>query len=181
MVIKRLLLFFAIIVLYKFSLNLYRLVKSQTLFQKYLNWLKNDEDTDLGFHKSEFVLLMTKANVKDSYFPLSQPIGYGFVSNSNVSTFHNFPSNIIEFVKFTVNMFQEAIGTYRRRMIETFNPFFWIETVIFLPKTLFSYLGVSPESLFIKILQVIWWIIAPIAIIARDYLLSIAIEFFRQG
>ncbi len=43
-------------------------------------------------------------------------------------------------------------------MIETFNPLYWIEAVINLPKQLLNYLGLPSESIVIKIAQLMWWI-----------------------
>jgi len=59
-------------------------------------------------------------------------------------------------------MFNEAIGYYRDRTVEAFNPLYWVETLIYLPRTLLSYIGVNPENVVVKSLQVLYWLISPI-------------------
>ena len=65
-----------------------------------------------------------------------------------------------DIVRITLGMFHRAIGVYRSRMIETINPLYWIETIIFLPRQILNYLGVTPESVIIKIAQLIYWLAA---------------------
>ena len=47
-------------------------------------------------------------------------------------------------------------------MIDRFNPLYWIETALHLPKVVLTYLGLPPESVFIKGALIIWWGIAGI-------------------
>lgn len=35
---------------------------------------------------------------------------------------------------------------------------YWIEALIYLPREVLGYLGVSAESAFVKVAQIIWWI-----------------------
>jgi hypothetical protein len=53
------------------------------------------------------------------------------------------------------------LGIYRSRILETFNPLYWVEFVVCLPKHIITYLGVSPESTVIRIVQVLYWVFAP--------------------
>ena len=56
----------------------------------------------------------------------------------------------------------EAKGNYWSKFINSFNPFYWLRIIIFIPKYLFSYLGIKEKSFLIKIFQLIYWLIAVI-------------------
>jgi len=67
-----------------------------------------------------------------------------------------------EFAGARVEMVYEAIGFCRDRLLETFNPAYWIEAVIYLPRKMLAYVGLSPESLAARILQVIYWVLSAV-------------------
>jgi len=54
--------------------------------------------------------------------------------------------------------FDDAIGIYLSRIKESPNPLYWLDLVICLPKNALCYLGAKPETVIIKILQIVWWI-----------------------
>lgn len=87
-----------------------------------------------------------------------EPLGYVYVRTGGASIFQNFPNAREDYAHSVVRMFHQATGVYRSRMIETFNPLYWIEAVINLPKQLLNYLGLPSESIVIKIAQLMWWI-----------------------
>lgn len=62
-----------------------------------------------------------------------------------------------DMAQITVSMFHQAIGTFKARAKESLNPISWIEFIITLPKAVLTYLGVKPEHVAIKILQLIYW------------------------
>lgn len=149
---------FLIIFIYKFlknSYNLYRIKKIQFYF---LTIFTDKVDNRVYETKDEAINLFKNAGIEDSFFPISQPIGFGQVANSNTSTFTNYPSNLNIFVAAELKMFNRAIGIYKKRIKECFNPFYWIDTVLFLPKTIFQYIGIRPGSIFVKISNLIYWL-----------------------
>ncbi len=60
-------------------------------------------------------------------------------------------------------MLHEAIGTYRARIFETFLPMYWIELLLYLPREILRYLGLPPESLATKTLQLFYWFLGLVA------------------
>ena len=44
-------------------------------------------------------------------------------------------------------------------MKNAFNPLWWIDTLIFLPRAVLTYINISAESVIIRIGQLIWWMI----------------------
>jgi hypothetical protein len=111
-------------------------------------------------NKLQIVRLFKNAGIQDQTLPSIDPIGFGYVQTSHPTVFNNLTFKRNDFVNATIGMFYESIGVYRYRMLETINPLYWIESIIFLPKTLLNYLGVSPESVVIKIVQLFYWVIS---------------------
>ena len=60
----------------------------------------------------------------------------------------------------TCQMILEAKGIFKERILETFNPIYWIESAIFLPKHTLMYLGIKPDNIILKLLQLAWFILA---------------------
>jgi hypothetical protein len=150
---------FLVIVGLKLLINLSKYIQCKRYRDKYFLWLAGSKkELLLVEHKSQVIKLFKDAGVKDNVVGVAQPLGYGQIQVGGTSVFANFPHRREDIVKFTFNMFGEAIGVYRSRTLEAFNPLYWIEFIINLPKHSLSYLGVSPESVVIKIFQLIYWI-----------------------
>ena len=67
-----------------------------------------------------------------------------------------FPSTRTEFSVTVLNMFEEAEGVFRKNMLDSFNPFYWIDLIVFLPKSLLAYIGISSEVTAYKICNVLF-------------------------
>lgn len=128
--------------------------------EKYWKWLLADRNLHLVQNKQKVKHLILNANVKDIYAPYVEPAGYGQLYTTKMSTLDNFPCNREDIVKYTVVMFNDAIGTYKRRALETINPLYWIQLIIYLPKRLLQYFGYEKDNFFVKFLQFLWWIIS---------------------
>ena len=152
--------------------------RMKSLHYKYWCWLASNEGfADLAKSRSSFKSLMKKADIDDCIVPKTIPTGYMSVAHVNYPVLEQFPSREESFVVATNTKMLEAMGVFKSRCIETVNPIYWINTVIFLPKKVISYLGVSAESILIKLAQLIWWIVCLIITIINfiypDYLRNI--------
>ena len=71
----------------------------------------------------------------------------------------------------------EAKGTFKHRIIENFSPLFWIDCVLFLPRTVLEYMGVDGNGVITKVFQLLYWAAAPLLLVFRDklsqYILSL--------
>ena len=157
--VRTLLIVAACLLLLKFVLNLTRYLRIKRYLTKYKKWLYS-RDMKFLETKAQVVRLLKEADVKDGRVSVSQEVGYGHLQVAQVSILDNFPNLDQGISDGTQRMFYEAIGTYRARMLDTFNPLYWIESLIYLPRELLSYLGVPAESVVVKIGQVVWWILA---------------------
>lgn len=149
---------FCLIFCYKLISNVFNLIKLTYYKKHFINFLNGKSNNALQ-HKNQLIYLFKNANVEDVFFTISHLTGYGFVQHSDVSVFGNYPSKELRFSKTINKKFENALGVYKSRIFECFNPIYWIICVIFLPKSILSYLGISAESIFIKILQIAYWAI----------------------
>jgi hypothetical protein len=148
---------FLIVLALKFLMNFSRYFQCKRFLAEYERYVNEPKWT---FVESEpqVVKLFSSAGVKDSTFSHVEEIGYGNLQSSRPSVFNNMSVRREDVVHITLRMFHKSIGVYRSRMLDTINPLYWIETIIYLPKQILNYLGVVPESAIIKIAQIIYWI-----------------------
>ena len=153
----------------KIILNLSKFIQCKYYLKKYKKWLGNQSWVFLE-KKIKVSSLIKGAGLSDCYVPYAEPIGYGYIATHEMSVLNNFPHNRRDIAQLTVELFHNAIGVYKSRMYETVNPLFWIETFIYLPKTIFTYLGAKADSFLVKSFQILWWIIdAIIAVLIAVY------------
>lgn len=164
MFIKILLLFILILII-KASYNLYYLFSIKKYFNKYCDYLNNHKDWYITRNKQKIVALLKKANVKDSFLPSAEPIGFGYVQTGNFSVFDNLALIRVDVVRTVGQFLKEAEGVFLNRLKETFNPIFWFELFIFLPKNIFNYLGIKEKSFIINFFQLFWWLLNLVSII----------------
>jgi len=145
------------LILYKFITNFIKYLQTKKYLKIYLDWIK-EPNWEIYQHKSLVVKLILEAGVQETFVPNSQPLGFGQVANSEIPVLHNFGINNSNIIGLTVVKFKDAIGVYKRGFLNAFNPIYWIEFFVFLPKNLLKYIGIQSENSFVKFLQVIYWI-----------------------
>ncbi len=149
------------LLLLKFVLNLARFVRMKRYLEKYKKWHSTRDEKFLE-SKSQVVRLVRDAGVSDQRISVSEHVGYGNLRVTEASVMDNFPHLSQDMSSAAQRLMREAIGTYRARMRETFNPLYWIEYLVYLPREVLDYLGVPAESIFVKVLQIVWWAIGTI-------------------
>lgn len=174
---------FLLIVVYKFLTNLLHYFRIRTLHKYFCEFMDNKRD-NMNLYRQEVLSLFEKAHVKDIKIPISERVGFGQIVNASVSVFSMFPSLRPQFSSTTLNMFEETEGVFRKNMIDSFNPFYWIDLIIFLPKTLLAYIGISSEITSYKIcnllLTFIWWILGVLVLYFKPQLQHFIIELTRN-
>lgn len=182
MAIKLLFLFFGII-MFKFSTNYIAYRKCIKYRKDYLYWASSSCE---GFeeHRSEIIKLMNRAGIPDSRIPISQAINPIQLTSHAASVFANFPTKNPQLAASMYAKFDDVVGVYRTRWQEAFNPLFWIETVVFLPKSVILYIGADLEKPALRLCNVlatiIWWIIVFLLYLFGGNLYNYVIEFLSQ-
>lgn len=150
---------FAIIIAIKIILNLWKFLSVKRYLKLYKSYVEEPRNS-FAQHKSQIIRLFQAASIEEPHVSHIEHEGYGHLTSGTVSTFANLMNTDYSVVSFNVFAFNQAIGVFRTRMFESLNPLFWIEAIIMLPKHILSYLGASPESLIIKISQILFWLIS---------------------
>jgi hypothetical protein len=141
----------------KLIVNCQRYIRTRIYFKRYKKYIE-DPTWDFHEYKHQFIKLFKDAGINDSLVPVVNPVGMGLVQTANVSFFSNVNITREDIVNLMIKSFHEAIGVYRSRIIETFNPLFWLEFVVFLPMKIFKYLSLNVEKRGYKVIQVIYWL-----------------------
>lgn len=114
-------------------------------------------------HKTQIINYIKNAGVKDKFIPVVQTLGYGKLASSSVSLFDNISNQRQDIAQVALESLYEAKGNYWFRFINSFNPFYWLKIILFIPKHFFSYLGIKDDSIIIKILQLVYWLLGIVA------------------
>ncbi len=156
MLINLLIVFLAVLFI-RFIIIFSKYIQCKHYFDEYKKFIE-DGGWQVTESSLQIIKLFRDAGVEDTTVSHVEEIGYGHLQSYRPSVFRNISNKRVDIVNIVLAMFHKAIGTYRNQMIETINPIFWIETVIFLPRQFLSYLGVSPDNLASKILQTLYWL-----------------------
>lgn len=158
---------FLAIVAFKATSNFIKYKRCQKLSKMHLEWLADKSDKFTQY-KGEILSLFKGAGISDSMVPVTQPTGYGQIASFNASLYLNFPSKVAAFAAGIADKFDQAVGIYRQRYLESFNPLYWIETILFLPKHLLQYIGISSDRIAFKLCNIlctfVWWLIGALFI-----------------
>lgn len=149
-------------------INYYRFNKIKELFYGIYSDDTIVRDNSIS-NKNVIVNYIKNAGVPDKIIPVSQTVGYGFVANSSASILKNIICNRQDIASSAYELLLEAKGNYWSRFVNSINPFYWFRIILFIPKYIFSYLGIKSDNIFVKIFQLIYWIIG----VAFTFLISV--------
>lgn len=117
-------------------------------------------------HVNTILNYIKYSGISDKKIPISQALGYGQIATTCISIFDNILNNRSDIATHVTDLLLEAKGNYWSRFINSFNPFYWIRIILYIPKHLLSYLGVKADSIIIKVFQLIYWLIGVICTFA---------------
>lgn len=168
---------FACAFLYRVSVNACALVRLRYYENKYSEY-RSCKNLDFIEMSVLAVPLFRAAGLADSKVPCVQPVGYGKVFEGCVSVFENLCADRPEISTRVLEYFPKARGVFKHRLFQSFSPLFWIDCVIFLPRSIFQYLGMSGDSIVSKLFQLLYWLVAPALLIFRDEINQYIISLF---
>lgn len=170
----------AIIFLYRTlstGLN-YHSIKTEA--DKFENWLNDKEERIKAPNGEKMRFLLGKAGITESQIPYVRILGPRSYRNDVVDALKSYPTQDRQILKQLIPLIYLGIDTLQYKFRQNFNPMFWVDFVIFLPKHIISYLGLNTDNVFAKLLNIIYWLITPILVIFRDRLWDFLINFFSQ-
>lgn len=90
-----------------------------------------------------------------------------------------FYTNFNAYGKDIIGCTVKSIQEYLHRAFQAFNPLYWIEIIIFLPKHIISYFGGQANSIFCKIIMLIYWLVTGYTTLFRAEIRDYILEFFK--
>lgn len=180
MSIIKFLIAFVIIVVVKFFTNMSKYHQAKQLRAKYHASFYDD-----GEPFDEYIP-MAKKLCKDAgldyvSIPVTQPVGYSHIASFKAKISDNLSSRRSDIVGAALSLFDEMVGVYRMRMRECFSLQFWVDVIIFLPKHVMQYLNGNPENVFAKLIQLIYWVTAPLLVLFRSEIYQFLIKLLEQA
>lgn len=155
-----------LLIITKSFINTSKLLSARHLRKKY-----HESFTKNGKSFSEYIpqakKLFIEAGFSQISIPVIQPLGYGKLTPLNALIVDNLDSKQENLVTTILTMFDELVGVYRMRLLESISPRYWIEAIVFLPRHIAEYLGKKPDSFPFKLIQVLYWFITPFLIAFR--------------
>ena len=145
-----------------YSYYLHLSIRYENYFKDYLT---KEDATPITQYKSQIRQLMRVAGIKDRYLPIVKPMGYGQLASMNVSVVDNIANLQEDVVQTNLIMFDEAKGNLRYKITQTINPIYWLDVALSLLPKMFIYIGVKPDSVFIKLAQVVWWLVVATSVV----------------
>ena len=174
---------FVCIVLFKATLNIYNYFTLKRYQRIYFDWHKN-HIVPFPRYAEQTVKLLENAGLKDGAMSITEyHLGQPYL-HSGVSIFKSICSGNGSIVHEICLCFEKALGVYRTRIFESFNPIFWINLIVFAPKHLLNYFGADMEKSTSKALNVIltfiWWLITISFSIFKEDIFTIIISFLQK-
>jgi hypothetical protein len=171
-----LLLGFILLIIFRFLLNiskyfyLQRVISKQDIYidgkiepannkknkasEKAENWIQENQ--------IEIKKIVLKTGIQDQWTSYMEPLGLGKAKKESISALDNLTLLNPKIMGPGREIVNRAKGFYKIQALKSFNPLFWVEFIVFLPKELLKYFSVDEDaksgSVIIKIFQVIYWI-----------------------
>lgn len=161
----RFLLIWALVALLKFLLNGFHYLSLSGIKAAYLEFTASPNQTrmiHLYESKQRALSLLALAGVSSKKIPIHQIVG-SYDCTGLISVFDEYPSTSEPFCSYSLNAFVEAIGTFKQRMIDSVNPFYWLGLVVYAPLRFLGLCGLSPDNTAVKILQALYWLLSAAA------------------
>lgn len=177
---------FVIIVFTKLILNLnnyYLTVKYSNKYAEYFYAVASNKEIPLKTQELQQPIreILLKAGIPDPKISRTRPTGYGqVVTSTGISVFNNMFVDDLDIVTSVTGALTTAKGVYKKRITDSINPIFWIETLVYLPKSIFQYLGVPAENLVTKIFQLLWWICGAFYTIYESQVINLIQSFLSN-
>ena len=170
---------FFIFFIYKLTSNTVNWLKIRRYRKKYINYITNP-NFDFMVYTESITKLFQRAGIKKALSKTCENLGAGLLSPGKFSLFENMGVLQEDIPPKMINLFSRAEGAFRARALECFSPFYWIESLLFLPQKIIKYIGLNSDNVFSRISQILYWIIVPLLVAFRTNIYHYILELLRN-
>ena len=136
--------------LVKLIINAYRLVRIKYLHKEYKKYTEDlaQEIPNWNFVRrtTETKDLLEKSGVGTPTLQRFEAVGGGYGREKVLDVLDNMMMNDNEVATHMIHLFHMAEGAFSFRIIQSINPIYWLETVVFLPSLILEFVGISRTS-----------------------------------
>ncbi|MES2219089.1 MAG: hypothetical protein V4501_11860 [Pseudomonadota bacterium] len=153
----------------KLLLNKYKLKRLLFLEHQYIELMRqiseDQANPEQGFIENipEVINLVEEAGQKSSFVSRVEPAGLGLARTIQLNLFDNMILNDEEVYTLMRLVFKQAIGVYKNRIRQCYNPIYWIEFLVFFPQNLIKYLAGNDNSgvliMISRFLNALYWLL----------------------
>ena len=170
---------FFIFFIYKFISNTVSWLKIRYYRKRYINYITNP-NFDFMVYTESITKLFQRAGIKQDLSKTCEYLGAGLFSPGKFSLFKNMGVLREDIPPKMINLFSRAEGAFRARALECFSPFYWIESLLFLPQKIIKYIGLNSDNVFSRISQILYWIIVTLLVAFRTNIYHYILELLRN-
>ena len=127
---------------------------------------------DIRVYAKEIEQIFVRAKLESTTIDFTKRIGYNKMVYGTADAVSNMFADDMRIVVAIDKKFVFAEGVFAKRIRDSFNPLYWIDCLVFLPRRLAEYLGNDGDGKGSKIANVIYWCLA--------LLVTIAVTFFGE-
>lgn|GEM_PF-2676543 len=140
-------------------------LKYLNILGQYLN--KQDKPTEARLQavSSSIVHLIKITGQSKQTIPVVEAMGFGKLASMKIHPIDNLFNLREDVASANYGLIQKAVSKCRANAINTFNPIYWIEFIIYLPVNVLGYIGLKKDGGIVKLFQVVWWLFAASATI----------------
>ncbi|MBP6235767.1 MAG: hypothetical protein KA536_06485 [Saprospiraceae bacterium] len=129
------------------------------IFKEYILYIAKQDNSFIE-KKNSAISLLKDCGIKNFSYPNITFLTPNHFQQNHLDGFENLHYGEEKFVG-TVNLkFQEAIGIFKARMKQSYNPFYWLEFILKLPEKTMIYLSPSVNESFVKVIQIFYWLVS---------------------
>ncbi len=166
-------------VLFKFLYNYRRYRRMKKLHKQYRQWVllsnTSPDDDSISSAYTEITDLISDAHLKDVYLKKTD--------TENDLKLNILSSNIID-NELTDRIMNIVSGKFEHEYRKALNPLNWIETIVFMPKSLLDYIGLSKDTVANKLLQIVltavYWTVSAFCLLYQDNIPDIVKSLMEQ-
>lgn len=170
----------AVILGYRFLFCLSGLLRTMYYERLYMDYLAGKHG-EFASCTAPVKKLFKQAGVTDATVAHVEYVGFDKIRTGNARVTENLAVKREDVATHVLGMFAKAKGTFRMNLLECVSPLYWVQLILFLPVKLCGYLGVDETRAIPKLLQVLYWVSAPLLLIFRTQLYEAVLQLLQQA
>lgn len=149
------------------------------LHNEFSIFVSSGNSTEILEYTHEIRVLFSIAKIQDRSISFMEPIGLGYGRERKINFLENMFVLNSEITPAVNQFFIEAKGYFKYHMLQSINPLYWIDVVVFLPKYFIRFLNMDENRKYARFLTVAYWLLTFIIFIYEEEIRQIFRKFLE--